>query len=136
MEDNLKAVRTVQLYIESNLDRPITLQELGRVAGYSVFYLERIFKEATGVRLFDYIRKLRLTEAAKKLRDGGDVTVLETALDYMFDSHEGFTRAFTKCFGISPFRYKKNPVPVPYFIPYKMLFTPLSKKLKKEKKKI
>jgi len=41
-----------------------------------------------------------------------------------------------KCFGISPFRYKKNPVPVPYFIPYKMLFTPLSKKLKKEKKKI
>lgn len=135
MKDNLKAVRLVQEYIEKNLTRPITLFELGRVCGYSLFYLERIFKDATGVRLFDYIRKLRLTEAAKILREGKS-KVIDTALDFTFDSHEGFTRAFSKQFGVSPYKYSKNPLPVSYFIAYKVLPEPFSKKMNEEREKV
>lgn len=135
MEENRKAIQAVQDYIKGHLTNTITLFELSKVAGYSVFHLERIFKDLVGIRLFDYIRKLRLTEAAKSLRDS-DNRVLDTALDYTFDSHEGFTRAFTKEFGISPNRYKRNPIPLPYFVAYKVLLKPLSEILKKEKNKM
>ncbi len=131
MEENRKAIQAVQDYIKEHLTDTITLFELSKVANYSVFHLERMFKEIVGIRLFDYIRKLRLTEAAKTLRDGKS-KVLDTAFDFTFDSHEGFTRAFTKEFGISPNRYKKNPVPLPYFISYKVLLKPLPEILKKE----
>ena len=39
------------------------------------------------------------------------------ALDFVFDSHEGFTRAFSRQFGITPKRYAKSPPPIPLFLP-------------------
>lgn len=122
MDEKLNAVHRVQAYIQNNLKNPITLAQLSKVANYSTFHTERLFKELVGYRLFEYIRKCRLTEAAKDLRDG-EGKIIDTALDYMFDSHEGFTRSFSKQFGLSPLRYKKNPPPVKYFVPYKALGT-------------
>lgn len=121
MEDDvLEAISNVQRYIADNLNESLTLFQLARVANYSVCHLERLFKEAVGTSLFAYIRKLRLTAAAKTLRDN-DVKIIDTAFDYRFDSHEGFTRAFSKQFGISPYAYKKSPVPVPYFMAYDVI---------------
>jgi AraC-like DNA-binding protein len=115
--DVKQTILAVQQYIEGHIDQPLTLTKLAKVAGYSPFHLERVFKEAVGLSIFEYIRKIRLTAAATVLRDK-DVKVLDTALDFLFDSHEGFTRAFTREFGLTPSKYKKNPVPVGYFTPY------------------
>lgn len=112
-----KAIVIVQRYIGENLTEELTLAKLAKVANYSPYHLERIFKKQIGSTLFEYIRKLRLTAAAKILRDN-DVKIMDTALDFLFDSHEGFTRAFSKEFGVSPFVYKKCPIPVKYFMPY------------------
>lgn len=118
MQDEIKStLAKVQKYVEENLTEKLTLIKLAKVANYSPYHLERLFKKALGITLFNYIRKLRLTAAAKVLRDN-DVKVLDTALDYVFDSHEGFTRAFSKEFGVSPFAYKKSPVPVKFFMPF------------------
>jgi AraC family transcriptional regulator len=119
MEDweQIKAVQRMQDYIEQHINAPITLLALARTAGYSPFHTSRIFKELTGKTPFDYIRALRLTRAAMKLRDE-KVKVLDVALDFVFDSHEGFTRAFSKEFGITPHRYKKSPPPIYLFTPY------------------
>jgi len=38
-------------------------------------------------------------------------------MDFVFDSHEGFTRAFSKEFGITPYKYSKNPPPIKLFMP-------------------
>ncbi len=131
MEDKFEAVKKMQDYIELNLKRPITLYDLSKVANFSTYYSERIFKELVGCTLFEYIRKCRLTAAAKELRDGNS-KVFDTALDYMFDSHEGFTRSFSKQFGISPYKYKKKTPPMQYFIPYKVVASTFLKKEKKE----
>jgi AraC-like DNA-binding protein len=119
-EDNAKAVDRMQSFIENALDHKITMLDLARAAGYSPYHAARIFKELTGKSPFEYIRAMRLTEAAKKLR-GGDVKVVDTAMDFLFSSHEGFTRSFTKEFGISPRKYMDNPIPLQYFIPYSAL---------------
>ena len=112
----------MQEYIETRLREPITLRELADAAGYSPWHAARLFKEATGLTPFDYIRSRRLTKAALRLRDG-DERVLDVALDFVFDSHEGFTRAFSKEFGISPKRYSQKAPPIRLFIPNKAIDT-------------
>ncbi len=121
--DELEAARAVQRmqdYIDANLTRPITAKELAREAGYSSWHAARMFRELTGRTPFDYIRSLRLSKAAMLLRDGSP-RVLDVALDFVFDSHEGFTRAFSREFGLPPGRYSKRPPPIPLFIPYSVL---------------
>jgi AraC-like DNA-binding protein len=132
------AVQNMQVYIEEHLQDEITLKQLSREAGYSVWHAARIFKEVTGKTPFEYIRALRLTKAALKLRDEDD-KVIDVALHFVFDSQEGFTRAFSKQFGLPPKRYSKSTPPIPLFLPYKAYDTYLqlhkggSKDMNKEK---
>ena len=114
--EQIKAVQNMQDYIQQHLYEPITLTELARNAGYSPFHSARLFKEHIGKAPFEYIRTLRLTQAALKLRDE-KVKVLDVAMNFVFDSHEGFTRAFSKEFGITPYKYSKNPPPIQLFMP-------------------
>jgi AraC-like DNA-binding protein len=106
----------MQEYIAAHITEPITLLELAKHAGYSAFHSARLFKELTGKAPFDYIRALRLSRAALRLRDD-KTRVLDVALDFVFDSHEGFTRAFSKEFGITPHKYGKSPPPIHLFMP-------------------
>lgn len=130
MDNNvIETISKVQRFIEEHLREKITLFQLAKVANYSIPQLERMFKGAVGLSPFAYIRKLRLTAAAKILRDN-EIKVVDTALDFLFDSHEGFTRAFSKEFGISPFSYKKNPSPIKYFIAYDVIANKSFNKIK------
>ena len=117
--ETMKTVQILQEYMESKLNQNITLKELADVAGYSPWHMARMFKEATGKTPFDYLRGLRLTKAALQLRDN-DVRVIDVALDFVFDSQEGFTRAFSKEFGLSPYKYSKSTPPIQLFLPYKV----------------
>ncbi len=120
--ETIKAVQNMQDYIENNLCNSITLKQLSNAAGYSPWHAARLFKEVTKKTPFDYIRALRLSKAAIILRDK-DEKVLDVALDFVFDSHEGFTRAFSKEFGMTPRKYIKNTPPIKLFMPYKVFNT-------------
>ncbi len=115
-QDKIDAVTRMQNYIADNIRKPITQFALSRVAGYSEYYSARIFKELTGKTPFEYIRRLRLSQSAIVLRDK-KTRIIDVALDYVFDSHEGFTRAFAKEFGLTPKEYAKMPKPLKLFMP-------------------
>jgi len=112
----INGVRRMQDYIEEHINENITLKMLAQVSSYSPWYSSRIFKELLGKTPFEYIRLRRLSKAAEKLRDE-NTKVIDVAFDFVFDSHEDFTRAFSKQFGISPYRYKKIVLPVKLFMP-------------------
>ena len=114
--DRVDAVQRMQDYIEHHIHQPITLRMLAEAAGYSPWHSARIFKELTGKTPFDYIRTLRLSRAAEHLRDR-DVKIIDVAFDFVFDSHEGFTRAFSKQFGMIPRRYRRDTPPLKLFMP-------------------
>ncbi|SIQ44943.1 AraC-type DNA-binding protein [Alkalispirochaeta americana] len=130
-EQVVKAVQRMQDYIVRHLQEPITMRQLATVACYSPYHCARMFRELTGVPPFEYIRRARLTKSALVLRDG-DRRILDVALDFVFDSHEGFTRAFSREFGVTPKRYAKKPGPVQLFLPYGVEFQHLYKKRHKE----
>lgn len=114
--DRIDAVQRMQDYIERHIHEPITLHMLAQAAGYSPWHSARIFKELTGKTPFDYVRALRLSRAAVQLRDK-DVKIIDVAFDFVFDSHEGFTRAFSRQFGMIPRHYQKNAPPLKLFMP-------------------
>ena len=103
-------------FISENLHQPITASDVAKAAGYSQYHAARVFRAETGVSPFEYIRRQRLTKSARTLRLGKH-KVLDVALDFVFDTHEGFTRAFTNGFGISPKKYASRPTPEGWLIP-------------------
>ncbi|WP_026477392.1 helix-turn-helix transcriptional regulator [Alkaliphilus transvaalensis] len=114
--ENINAVQRVQDYIVKHITEEITLHGLAQVAGYSPWYTSRIFKELVGKPPLEYIRALRLSHAALKLRDE-KIKVVDVALEFAFNSHEGFTRAFSQQFGMTPKHYQKGTPPIPLFMP-------------------
>ena len=106
----------MQDYIDKHLNEPITLQTLAKAAGYSCGYSIRLFQELTDRAPFDYIRELRLSKAAEKLLEN-DAKIVDVASAFSFESHEGFTRAFSRQFGISPRRYRKEKPALKLFTP-------------------
>lgn len=112
-----QTIERIKCYITDHLQQPITLREIADAVGYSKYHTSRLFKEEVGISLFDYIRRQRLTASAHSLR-GSQKRVVDVAFDFMFDSHEGFTRAFTNGFGISPKKFAEYPAADGWLIPY------------------
>ncbi|MBI2510808.1 MAG: helix-turn-helix domain-containing protein [Opitutae bacterium] len=93
--------------IERHLREPISLDAIARRAGFSLWHFHRIFAEMTGDSLGSYIRKRRLTAAAEELKNSRR-PILDLALDYQFESHEAFTRAFRAAFGVTPSEFRRR----------------------------
>ena len=115
-EGYYKWVHEAILHIEANLGEEIDLPEVAEQAGYSVFHFGRIFQGVTGETVMDYVRKRRLTEAAKALVQTNR-RILDIALDWQYDSHEAFTRAFKRAYGVTPGIFRRRRIFVPLRMP-------------------
>lgn len=128
MKEQTIAVQRMQDYIGENLTKDITLSDLARASLFSPWYSYRLFREYLGLTPAEYIRKLRLSQAALRLRDES-CRVLDVAFDLGFGNVDTFTRAFFREFGLNPSDYAKAPVPIPLFIPYGAKYRALRKEL-------
>jgi AraC family transcriptional regulator len=117
MKEQVQAVKRMQDYIKAHLFEEITSSDLANVAFYSPWHSYRLFREIMNMSLSDYIRRLRLSTSAIRLRDE-KVKIIDVAYDCGFDSVDGFQRAFLKEFGTNPKEYAQNPVPISLFIPF------------------
>ena len=117
MEEHVEAVQRMQDYIQLNLDKEITMAELARASMYSPWYSYRLFVQLLDMTPAVYIRRLRLSKSALRLRDE-KVKILDVALDAGFESVDGYQRAFYKEFGCNPYEYSVCPVPIYLFKPY------------------
>lgn len=104
MENTILA--DVLAYIDDHIHDKISLGELAELAGYSPFYFSKMFSEAMGMPVTGYVRIRKLQHAIVDLLEGKKV--LDVSFLYAFDSHEGFTRAFTKLFGVAPRTVRKH----------------------------
>ena len=93
-------------YVDAHIYEKISLSELSEIARYSHFYFSRLFSETMGMPITAYIRIRKLQYAIVSLLEGHKV--LDVAFMYAFESHEGFTRAFTQLFGSTPSTVRKH----------------------------
>jgi AraC family transcriptional regulator len=88
-------------YIEENLAGDMDINKASELACCSVTHFQRMFMVIIGYTPAEYIRKRRLTLAARELASG-NTRVLDIAVKYGYDSPDSFTRAFRNVHGISP----------------------------------
>lgn len=124
MKEQVLAVQRMQEYIELHLEEEIPMAEMARAAQYSPWHAIRLFRQYTGLTPADYIRRLRLSRSALRLKQGG-YRVIDAAVDLGFGSVDGYQRAFQRQFGCNPGRYARQRVPIPLFIPYGVKFREL-----------
>ncbi|MFD1779883.1 GyrI-like domain-containing protein [Fredinandcohnia salidurans] len=96
----LKELNQVIDYIEDSLTEDLTLESISEYAGVSDYHFRKIFFYMSGLTLSEYIKNRRLSEANKDLLNGKKVT--DVAFKYMYQSVDGFTRAFKKWSGFLP----------------------------------
>jgi AraC family transcriptional regulator len=108
---------TVLSHIERHLFEPLSVGTLADVADLSPFHFSRLFTARIGESVMAYVRRRRMLRAAARLgRNPGvesDIeapALIELAFDCGFESQEAFTRAFAQVFGVTPGRYKRDPV--------------------------
>ena len=107
-------------YIEQHLYDKISVHEIAAASHYSTYHYSRVFKALVGDTPKEYLRKRRLTLAAKRLLTE-EVGILELAIDCQFDSQEAFTRAFKALFNMTPAQYRK--INEPFRLLYKKPFS-------------
>ena len=98
-------IAAVLSYINENLGREMSVDELAEQAYLSRYHFMRLFKAQTGSTVHAYVRQKRLLYAARLIREGESAA--RAAAESGFSDYSAFHRAFRECFGISPGQLKK-----------------------------
>jgi AraC family transcriptional regulator len=102
-----QAILSTLIYIQSHLESDLALDVLAGRVGFSSYHFHRIFREVIGEPTKEYIRRLRIDRAAYRLKISEE-TIMRIALDAGFQTHESFTRAFRRRFGIPPNEFRRD----------------------------
>ena len=92
-------------YMKSNLNRPVTRDEVARMCNISPAYFSRLVKLKTGYTFTDLLNKLRIDYACY-LFDSTDKNAAEVGFECGFNDQSYFTKVFKREKGISPHNYK------------------------------
>ena len=98
--DNRTMIQQSLDYIEENLQAEITAAELAEMAHLSLFHYYRLFQQATGLPVMQYILRRRLLHGVYAMKQGSGKT--DAALRFGFDTYAGFYKAFCREFGTTP----------------------------------
>jgi AraC family transcriptional regulator len=106
VNDHRERLNRVLVYIQNNIDQPLSLAPLAAVANFSPFHFHRIFSAYIGESVHEHIRRVRLEKAAQKLAlAAGPIT--EIALAAGYETPAAFTKAFKQLFGKNPTEFMK-----------------------------
>lgn len=93
-------------YINENLTVELNTDDMAALCYMSRYHFMRTFKAQTGCTVHNYIRQKRLVLAARLIREG--MSASAAAVECGFADYSAFHRAFTKTFGVSPGKIKKQ----------------------------
>ncbi len=117
-----EGIEAALAYMEAHLTDELRIEEIAAKAYVSSFHFQRIFSVLCGFTVGDYIRMRRLTLAGEELTRS-DARILDLALKYGYDSHDSFTRAFTRFHGVSPSAARERGADLKSFAPLKIRLT-------------
>jgi len=94
-------------YINSNLDKSFSLEELAKRSHFSSFHFHRIFLAVTGESVNFFTNRLRLEKSVRLIKSSS-MSLSEVSMECGFSSPSTFSRSFKNYFNISPSAFKKS----------------------------
>ena len=107
-----RAVRLAREYLEDNLGRGVSLEELARLANLSPFHLARVFRDEVGLPPHAYQAQARVDRARSLLLRGWPAARVARETGFADQSH--LSRRFKRLVGVTPGRYVKKSKNVQY----------------------
>lgn len=93
-------------HVSSHLDAPISIDDMATRAGMSRAVFHRKFKQVTTMAPIQFVKSMRLNNAAMKI--AGGMTVNEAAIDVGYVSPSQFSREFKRMYGQSPRQWSEG----------------------------
>nr|WP_300826116.1 AraC family transcriptional regulator [uncultured Schaedlerella sp.] len=106
-------------FMESHITEHITMYDVANHVNISPFYFHKGFSILCGFSIAEYIRNRRMALAGEELITS-DITVMELAMKYGYDSSDSFTKAFSRFHGYTPLAVRRNQTMVKTFAPLKL----------------
>jgi len=100
-------VQRAREYINKHKNDELSLADVARAAGASVFHFCKVFHKSTGLKFTDYVARVRLEDARNRLLNP-NLRVSEIAYDVGFQSLTQFNRTFKRVFGQSPSEFRSG----------------------------
>lgn len=101
-----KPIEQSLTYIQENIDRHITMEQLAKIVGLSPAYFSYVFKQETGYSPREYITNARMNKA-KLLLVQTNKTITEIAFEVGYANNASFTNLFTDKIGCAPKTFRK-----------------------------
>jgi AraC-like DNA-binding protein/ligand-binding sensor protein len=98
-------VQKAREYINKHKIEELSLADVAKAAGASVFHFCKVFHKATGLKFTDYVARVRLEDARNRLLNP-NLRISEIAYDVGFQSLTQFNRTFKRVFGQSPTEFR------------------------------
>jgi AraC-like DNA-binding protein len=98
-------VQKARDYIDKHKTEELSLADVAKAAGASVFHFCKVFHKSTGLKFTDYVARVRLEDARNRLLNP-NLRISEVAYDVGFQSLTQFNRAFRRVFGQSPTEFR------------------------------
>ena len=105
--DEYRRLTPAMEYVLEHYRRPISVADLARRAELSASQLQREFRRLFGMSVGDYLLRLRLLMAQRRLRETADA-IGQIAADCGFYDQSHFTRAFKAHTGLAPQQYRRR----------------------------
>ncbi len=100
-------VKRAQEFIEKNFQEKITVDQLAGMLALGRRSLERRFKKATSNTVTEYVQRVKI-EAAKKRLESGRRNINEVMYDVGYNDTKAFRGIFKKISGMSPVEYRSK----------------------------
>ena len=107
-QNKLELLTTALSFLEDNLTEKITTEDVAKVCFCSKSTLEKLFRCVSHMSVHDYIIRRRMTKAAKMLFFHREISILDIAVLYGYNSNEAFTRAFKQVWNCTPSEFRNN----------------------------
>lgn len=105
--DSNHIVSRAKQYIEDHFQEELSLNEISEHCNVSIYYMSRMFKEATGENYSSYLNRVRIREAQKMIRKF-DYPVKKLAEKCGFNSEGYFCRIFKQYTEMTVKEYKES----------------------------
>ena len=99
-----ETIQNILHHIDNNLSGHLNAETLAGIAGFSTYHFCRVFQWHVGYSVMEYVRLRRLAFAVSELSSGRKI--IDIALDYGFETHSGFSKAFKRHYGVPPEIYR------------------------------